>query len=141
MTGTTDTRTEATHAETPRTETTYTVLLHGDERVWLAADADARAAAYRLHDAFTTRCGERGHTIVGGAELTASTTSLVVRRDGRDQPPRITEGPYTETVEQLGGYYVISTADVQDLAHLVATLLEPGDVAEIRTQTTEGEDS
>lgn len=110
----------------------YVVLLHGDEAVWRAADEATRRRAYETHGEFSRLCGERGHTITGGAELAESRTSLLVRR-GPDRAAQVTEGPFTETVEQLGGYYVIETADVDDLARLVAMLIDDASgVVEIR---------
>jgi hypothetical protein len=110
----------------------YVVLLHGDEAVWREADEATRLEAFATHGEFTRLCGERGHTITGGAELAESRTSHVVRR-GKDGAAQLTEGPFTETVEQLGGYYVIETADVEDLAQLVAMLIDDDSgVVEIR---------
>ena len=110
----------------------YVVLLHGDEAVWREADEATRLQAFATHGEFTRLCGERGHTITGGAELAESATSHVVRL-GPGRTPQVTEGPFTETVEQLGGYYVIETADVADLAQLVAMLIDDDSgVVEIR---------
>lgn len=110
----------------------YVVLLHGNEAVWREADEATRRKAYETHGEFSRLCTERGHVITGGAELAESTTSHLVRL-GRDRTPQVTEGPFTETVEQLGGYYVIETADVADLAQLVAMLIDDDSgVVEIR---------
>ncbi|WP_199423103.1 YciI family protein [Actinotalea solisilvae] len=107
----------------------YVLLLHGDEAGWRDADEAAIAEAYREHGEFSRLCAERGHEIVGGAELRLSETSLVVRRSG--DAVQVTEGPFTETVEQLGGFYQVRTADVRDLAELAAMLVGTGAV-EIR---------
>lgn len=110
----------------------YVVLLHGNEAVWREADEATRLKAYETHGEFSRLCAERGHSITGGAELAESTTSHVVRL-GPGRTPHVTEGPFTETVEQLGGYYVIETADVADLAQLVAMLIDDDSgVVEIR---------
>ncbi|AEE44945.1 YciI family protein [Cellulomonas fimi] len=117
----------------------YVVLLRGDEAAWDAADEQTRAAAYEDHGAFAEECARRGHVVVGGEELQAAASALVVRRtpaadDGRGEldDVTVTEGPYVETAEQLGGYYVVETDDVQDLARLVRTIMWPGDVVELR---------
>lgn len=107
----------------------YVVLLHGAEAPWREADEAARVAAYAEHGEFTRLCEEHGHEIVGGAELRLSETSIVVRR--RDGDVQVTEGPFTETVEQLGGFYQVRTSDVADLARLTALLVGSG-AAEIR---------
>lgn len=107
----------------------YVLLLHGDETEWRDADAEAQARAYAEHGEFSRLCAERGHEITGGAELRLSETSLLVRRRGDETS--VTEGPFTETVEQLGGYYEIRTSDVQDLARLAGMLVGSGTI-EIR---------
>ncbi len=107
----------------------YVVLLHGAEALWRDADEAARVEAYAEHGEFTRLCEEHGHEIVGGAELRLSETSIVVRR--RDGDVQVTEGPFTETIEQLGGFYQIRTSDVADLARLTALLVGSG-AAEIR---------
>lgn len=107
----------------------YVVLLHGDETSWREADEAARVEAYAEHGEFSRLCAERGHEIVGGAELRLSDTSIVVRR--RDGDVQVTEGPFTETVEQLGGFYQVRTSDVADLARLCGMLVGSG-AAEIR---------
>jgi len=106
--------------------TRWLVLLHEDEAAWAAASPDERARAYADHDAFAAACAREGHEILGGLELQPAATSLLVRREaGRTV---VTDGPYTETVEQLGGYYVVRTSDVRGLADLVATLISTGTV-------------
>ena len=115
---------------TTRETQEYVVLLHGDETTWLTADDAARARAYEEHGEFSRLCEAHGHRVTGGAELAPSSTSRVVRR-GDDGAPVLSEGPYAETVEQLGGYDVIETADVEDLARLVVLVIGSG-AAEIR---------
>ena len=107
----------------------YLVLLHEDEKAWAAASPDERSQAYADHEAFTAACARDGHEILGGLELQPAATSLLVRR--LDGASVVSDGPYAETVEQLGGYYVVSTSDVRGLATLVGTLLSTG-TAELR---------
>lgn len=107
----------------------YLVLLRGDETVWDARDADAQARNGARHGELARVAPTRGHVIVGGEELTHSSTALVVRR-AADGGRTVSEGPYGEVVEQVGGYYVVETDDVADLAALVAEVLDED--AEIR---------
>lgn len=107
---------------------TYLVLLLGDEREWVARDEAAIAALDASHREFTAVAPTRGHTIVDGHELALPSTALVVRR-ARDGEPTVSEGPFAETVELVGGYYVVRTADPKGLAELVAdTLTESADI-------------
>jgi hypothetical protein len=108
----------------------YVVLLYGDEAVWEAATAQERAEEFGRHDEFSRRCAEEGHEITGGAELGHSRTARSVRA-AADGSPVVTDGPYTELVEQLGGYYVVRTADLDGLTRLVTLLVSTG-TAEIR---------
>jgi hypothetical protein len=102
--------------------TTYAVLLPGDESYWDTASADERQAGYARHEAFAKALAERGHTITGGAELTHSRNTVVLRRSGDDLA--VTEGPYAETVEQLTGFYLVQTDDRDDLIE-VCKILSP----------------
>lgn len=108
----------------------YVVLLYGDEAVWEAATEQQRTGEFGRHDEFSRRCAEEGHEITGGAELRHSRTARSVRA-AADGSPVVTDGPYTELVEQLGGYYVVRTADLDGLTRLVALLVSTG-TAEIR---------
>lgn len=109
--------------------TEYLVLLFGDESVWEQASPQEREEIFAAHGAFTEQCGARGHEITGGAELAHSRTARTVRR-GDDGRTTVTDGPFAEAVEQIGGFYQVRTADVDDLLALVAAHL--GDGAEVR---------
>ncbi|MBB2923304.1 YciI family protein [Cellulomonas cellasea] len=105
----------------------YTVLLHGNEAMWVAMDDERAATIDRQHEEFTAACAERGHRITFGRELRRASTSTLVRLPAGETRHVVTEGPYSETVEQLGGFYVIETEDPADLVELVAGLVFPGD--------------
>lgn len=111
------------------TAATYVVLLHGDEREWAARDEESMAALDESHRTFTARCKDAGHEIIAGEELAYASTARIVRR-GAGRPAEVTDGPFTEAVEQLGGFYVVRTADLDGLVALVADTLT--EVAEIR---------
>jgi hypothetical protein len=98
----------------------YVVLLHGDENVWDARDASQQQRTDEDHRQFGVACAERGHKIVGGEELQAASTAFLVRRG--DGPLQVTEGPFAETAEQLGGFYLVEAPDVETVlkhAHLL----------------------
>jgi hypothetical protein len=63
----------------------------------------ARAAA------FTTELERQGVWVFGGTGLRDSSTATVVRSDSGDVS--MTDGPYAETKEQMGGFWVIEVAD------------------------------
>jgi hypothetical protein len=114
------------------TTATYMVLLYGDEDVWRARDAAALEALDASHRSFRERAQAQGHTILGSHELEYAKSALVVRRS-RHGEPVVSEGPFAETVEQLGGYYLVRTDDPRGLAELVAsTLTEDADIRPAR---------
>jgi hypothetical protein len=110
--------------------TTYVVLLPGDETAWENTPEDERSRVYARHGEFARMLADRGHRITGGAELTHSRDARVVRRtaDGTT----VTAGPYAETVEQLTGYYVVESDDLDDLLEVVAHLADAEGAVEVR---------
>ena len=106
--------------------TEYAILLPGREDEWANASQEERERTYGLHRAFMAALAERGHTVTGGAELTHSKEAKVVR--GRRGSVTVTDGPYAETVEQLTGFYLVRTDDLDDLLD-VCGILADGDAA------------
>lgn len=111
--------------------TTYAVLLPGDEAVWEAATPQQRDDTYARHAEFARLLTERGHRITGGAELTHSRTAKVVRSTP-DGGITVTDGPYAETVEQLSGFYLIESHDLDDLLELCRLLVGIDGGVEVR---------
>ena len=110
----------------------WTLLLWGDEDFWENASPEVQERVMGEHDAFSTACEERGYRILGGDELGLSKKAVTVQRpEGGDLT--ITEGPYIDLAEHLGGYYVIETDDAQGLARLAGEhLLTDGGGIELR---------
>ncbi|GIG41458.1 YciI family protein [Cellulomonas phragmiteti] len=110
---------------TPVTATpaTWMLLLWGDPDACVDLEA-----AFAAHDVFSTACAEHGHEIVGGEELASPTRSRLLRVDA--DGPQVTDGPFAEITEQLGGFYLIRTADPDGLLRLAAPLLinDPGTI-------------
>ncbi|WP_139977588.1 YciI family protein [Nocardioides litoris] len=95
---------------------------------WDAADDELRARVYADFGAFAEAARARG-TIVGGEALAPSSTARTVRgaTGGAERPP-VTDGPYAETVEQLGGFYLIEADDLATATELAALLPREYDV-------------
>ena len=110
--------------------TTYAVLLPGDESTWEGASEEQRAAMYAKHGEFARLLEEHGHKATGGAELTHSRTAKVVRTGASGVT--VTDGPYAETVEQLTGFYLVETDDLDDLLQVCGILAEGEGVVEVR---------
>lgn len=77
---------------------------------WEEATAGQRQEFFDAHHAFEQAVYARG-SIVSGDALADATTAFTVRhRDGAWQR---TEGPFAETVEQIGGFYLLDLPDEQ----------------------------
>lgn len=116
--------------------TEYVILLPGDENAWESSDDDARAAVYAKHEEFMKTLRENGHTVTGGAELTHSRGAKVVRSSGRELA--VTDGPYAETAEQLTGFYLVKTDDLDDLLTVCGILAGVEGGVEVRATVGSG---
>ena len=96
----------------------YAILIYGNEEMD-PADDGVMAEYVAL--------GER-QTTYGGAELDYPSTATTVRVQNGDV--LTTDGPFAETKEVLGGYYLIEAADLDEAIALARELPEP--VVEIR---------
>ena len=103
--------------------TEYVVLLPGNEDTWATTSEEEKQRVYGRHRAFQAALAERGHKVTGGAELHHSREAKVLRLDGAGGL-QVTDGPYAESAEQLTGFYIIETSDVDDMFQCVAILAE-----------------
>lgn len=111
--------------------TSYVVLLPGDEAAWEAKPQAEKEQTYARHREFQQLLAERGHTVTGGAELAPSAEARVIRTDA-DGTQLVTDGPYAETTEQLTGFYVIDSDDLDDLVEVCKVLGRGEGAIEIR---------
>jgi hypothetical protein len=106
----------------------YLFLLWGDEAAERALTDDARSGIVRAHGAFLRRTREGGREATGEPLSPAREATVVRRRDGS-----ATDGPFLETKEQLGGFYVIDCGDRAEAVALAREIpASPGLVVEIR---------
>jgi hypothetical protein len=105
----------------------FALLIYGDEKTWNEASSDERRDMYAQHERFSKMLQDRG-AIRGGAELDSTSTARTIRHNGDDLS--VTEGPFAETAEQFGGYYVIEAANIDEAVALGKEL--PAAVVEVR---------
>ena len=89
----------------------YLILIYGDEQAYATADEAAQMQLMEAHNRFAEQVVEQGAKMVGGNALQATGTATSVRSDV------VTDGPFAETKEALGGYYLI---EANDLDHALA---------------------
>jgi hypothetical protein len=97
----------------------YILLIYHAEKAWDGLTEDERQKMYAEYGQFTQDIMASGH-YVGGSELHPISTATSVRvRDGQQLA---TDGPFAETKEQLGGYYVIEAANLDDAIGIAARI-------------------
>jgi hypothetical protein len=109
---------------------TYMFLLFDDETWWDDLSEESWQAAMVEHGAFAAAVQAAGAQVLGGEALQRSTTATVVRRGTGDTPPVVTDGPFIETKEALGGYYIIEARDLDQALALAAGC--PSPIVEVR---------
>ena len=118
--------------------TEYVVLIVGDaDRWWTTMDAEKRAAGYAEYTRFGEELARRGHRVTGGAELHATSTARSIPAGGG----AVTDGPFAETAEQVGGFYQVETDDLDDLLDCCQIIAAVGDGIEVRRTVTPEERS
>ncbi|MGH7154781.1 MAG: YciI family protein [Acetobacteraceae bacterium] len=87
----------------------YILLIHVDEKAYQAAsqpEAERRLAGYMTYAAALVQAG----AMVAGDRLQPTASASTVRvTAGKTQ---VLDGPYAETKEQLGGYFIIDVPDL-----------------------------
>ena len=86
----------------------YTVLIYEDEAQYASATPEVLGEIHAAHDEFAGRVEELGGKILGGDALQPSSTATSLRRAGSE----VTDGPFAETKEVLGGFYLIDAPDL-----------------------------
>jgi hypothetical protein len=89
----------------------YLCLIYDDEKLWEtmpAAEQDAIMGEYR---AYVSDLRASGHYVAGSQLAPTATATTVRERDGR---LAVTDGPFAETKEQLGGYFLIEARDLNE---------------------------
>jgi hypothetical protein len=93
----------------------FVALIHGDERRWESMTDDEREAVYQRYVAFAER-----DEVVGGAELQPIGTATTLRV--RDADRLVTDGPYAEVKEALGGLFILECDSIDEACRLAAEI-------------------
>ncbi len=97
----------------------YMALIYADEERWADLSDEERAELHERYGAFTKEVQEAG-VMVGGSQLAATGDATTVRV--RDQETLVTDGPYAEVKEALGGYYLFECATIDDAVDWAARI-------------------
>ena len=89
----------------------YLILIYESEQGYDNMTPEMFEEAMNAHNRFAEQVPEMGGTLIGGKALRETTTATTIRGDV------VTDGPFVETKEVLGGYYLI---EARDLDHALA---------------------
>jgi hypothetical protein len=104
----------------------FLFLIHGDSEAEAAMSPEERRAIVEEHLAYGAMLRERGVHVLGEA---LSGDAAVVRPG---EPPLVTDGPFAETKEGVGGFYVVDCASRDEAFELAARVpRSPGVAVEV----------
>jgi hypothetical protein len=84
----------------------YLILIYEDEKGYAEGGPEVYGEVMEAHNRFTEQVSELGGKIVGGNALQPTGTATTIRSDV------VTDGPFAETKEALGGFYLVETRDL-----------------------------
>jgi hypothetical protein len=105
----------------------YLVLIYGDEQVYADGGQGLWDDVMKGHMAFSEKHGAK---VLGGEALQTADTSTSIRPDTGGFA--VTDGPFVETKEALGGYYVVEAADLDEAISMAKDIPMPGGGVEVR---------
>ena len=108
--------------------TRYMFLIFGDEAAMSGATQEQWDEMLQAHNAWGESVHAAGASIVSGEALQPTATATTVRKGAG--APVVTDGPFAETKEALGGYYVLDCTDLDQALALAHSL--PAATVEVR---------
>jgi hypothetical protein len=97
----------------------YLCLIYDDEKKTAAMSKPEADAFMGEYYAFTEDVRKKGHYVAGEALHPVSTATTVRVRNGS---LLTTDGPFAETTEQLGGFYLIDARDLNEAIQVAAKI-------------------
>ena len=99
----------------------YMAIIFNDESLYANATPEDIGAIFAAHGEFGEAAGKAG-VMLGGDGLQPVATATTVRV--RDGERLLTDGPYAETKEQLGGFYMLECKDLDEALAWAARIPE-----------------
>jgi len=97
----------------------YLLLIYDQEKAWMGMSEAEQNAMMNEYMEFTKSIAQSGH-YRGGNQLHPISKATTVRL--RDKKRLVTDGPFAETKEQLGGYYLIEASDLDEAVGIAARI-------------------
>jgi hypothetical protein len=111
----------------------YLALIYGDSERWETASAGEQEAMRDQYRAFARDAEQRG-ALVGGFELDSASTATTLRAPSNGGDPIVSDGPFAETKEQLGGYFLLECDSLDDAIEIASNIpaARSGGAVEVR---------
>jgi len=107
----------------------YMILIYDREAEYDAVTPEGWASLRDAHEAFQKTVADLGGTIRHGLPLDPTTTARSVRGNS------VTDGPFVESKEALGGYYVVEARDLEHALEIARVCPAPFGGVEVRPVT------
>jgi hypothetical protein len=104
----------------------YLILIYESEAGYANADAAVWQQVFDAHNRFAEQIVELGGELLGGNALQSTQTATSIRGDV------VTDGPFAETKEALGGYYLIEAKDLDHALEIAKLCPAPFGGLEVR---------
>ena len=104
----------------------YLFLIYEDETAYAEPSPEVWADMMRQHRRFAEQVVEQGGKILGGEALQPTQTATTIRGDV------LTDGPFAETKESLGGFYLVEATDLDHALALGRLCPAPNGCVEVR---------
>jgi hypothetical protein len=108
----------------------YLLALFGDETRFASLPPEQQTEGMKAWDAFTQAAIDAG-VHLGGEGLQPSSTARTVQIQESGEPI-VSDGPFAETKEQIGGYYLLDCKDIDDALSWAKRIPLPGGAVEVR---------
>ena len=109
----------------------YLILLPAPEAEWADLPPEAHEKGHRSHVQFQQDLADEGHTLVTVSPLEPSAEATSMRPDGNGGA-LVTEGPFSETAEQVVGFYLVESGDEPALRAACERFASRGEHIELR---------
>ena len=109
----------------------YVLMIYDNEETFAAMSEGRRGQLMQAYGEFTQDIVKSGH-FRSGAQLQPSSRATTVRE--KNGKRATTDGPFVETKEQLGGYYLVDCKDLDEALSIAGRIpsLQVGGVIEVR---------
>lgn len=97
----------------------YMLLIYGDEAAFAGMDPGQVSETMQEYEKYSTWLEEKGWIRAGDPLADTGQATTVRMRDGKTLT---TDGPFAETKEQLGGYYIVECANLDEAIEAAAKL-------------------